>query len=178
MVATQRKKLSEIMKELANTVVRSPFSLSSAGANAALLLAHVAWNRSLGEEASESTCRQVLAEAQRVDPGLWSELRGCDPERLIARLMRLKRQRYPLDDRVIKLCVLRRGKVHVEWYEGSDVRESRRMAHGHLQRGIELVLGGNDEEAIDHLCRTAGMAKEEARGLVMKLRKTLWGGTQ
>ncbi len=87
--------------------------------------------------------------------------------------MKLKQERYPLDDRIIKICVMRRDDVHVEWYEASDVRESRRKADGLFQRGIELILTGNDEEAVDHLCRTTGISKEEARRMVIKARKRL-----
>ena len=104
---------------------------------------------------------------------LWNELAENDVELMIERLMALKQARYPQDDGVIKVCGMRRGNVHVEWYDGKDMRDADRLAAEHLTRAIELVMDGDEEQAVQHLCRTAGMSTKQARREVRKLRDTL-----
>ena len=115
----------------------------------------------------------MLEELEQTNPELWNELADNDVERMIERLMALKQARYPQDDRVIKVCGMRRGNVHVEWLDGEDVQEAERVAGDHLVRAIELVMEGDEEQAVQHLCRTAGMSTKQARREVRKLRDTL-----
>jgi len=176
MAKDTRRKLSDIMKELAGAVLRDPRAVpSSEAAHAALLLAHVAWNRSLGHPIREAQYRPMLDEFEQVNPELWNELRGNDPEQMIRSLAELKRTRYPQDERVIQMCGMRGGNVHVEWYDGHDVRDADCIATEHLARALELVLAGDEVEAVRHLCRTAGMSRAEARRQVGKLHDVLRG---
>jgi hypothetical protein len=176
MAKDARPKLSEIMKELAGAVLRDPQSVpSSEAAHAALLLTHVAWNRALGQPLPEAQYRPMLEELEQTNPELWNELADNDVERMVARLMALKQAPYPQDERVIQVCGMRGGNVHVEWYEGQDVRDADRIATEHLARALELVMSGDEADAVRHLCRTAGMSREEARRQVDKLRDVLRG---
>jgi hypothetical protein len=110
------RRLSEIVKELAQTQLRDPEAVpSSEAAHAALLLTHVGWNRSLGALVPEAQYRQMLEEFESFNPALWNELADNDPERMSAQLAALKQARYPDDDRVIRVCGMRAGNVHVEW---------------------------------------------------------------
>jgi hypothetical protein len=169
-----RRKLSDIMRELVEAVLRDPRAeRTPAAVEAALLLAHVAWNRALGRPAEEVQYRPMLADLERTDPGFWDELADNDAERLIERLMALKQARYPQDDRVIQLAVLSAGHVHVEWYEGEDIRECDRIATGHLARMLELILAGDQAEAVRHTCRTTGMSPDEAWQWIRLVYKTL-----
>jgi hypothetical protein len=130
----------------------------------------VAWNRVLGQPLPEGQYRPVLEELEQTNPELWNELADNNVERMIARLIAFKENRYPRDDRVIKVCGMRRGNVHVDWYEGKDVREADRIVGEHLRRALELVMEGDEEQAVEHLCRTAGMSSRQARREVRKLR--------
>jgi hypothetical protein len=169
-----RRKLSAIVKELAESVFRDPRAVpSSAAAHMALLLVHVAWNRALGQPLPEAQYRPMLEELEHTNPELWNELAENDVERTVDRLMALKQARYPQDDRLIQVCGMRGGNVHVEWYEGEDVREADAIATQHLARALELVMSGEDAAAVRHLCRTAGMSPREARQQVGKLRDVL-----
>lgn len=169
-----RRKLSEIVKELAGGVLRDPRAVpSSAAAHMALLLTHAAWNRALGQPLPEAQYRPMLEELEQTNPELWNELADNDAERMIEGLMVLKQARYPQDERVIRVCGMQGGKVHVEWYEGHDVRDADRIATEHLARAIELVMNGDEAAAVRHLCRTAGMSSAEALRQVRKLRDVL-----
>ncbi len=169
-------KLSAIMKELGESILRDPRAVpSSEAAHMALLLAHVAWNRTLGEPVPETAYRKVLEELEQTNPELWNELADNDVERMINRLMTLKQARYPRDDRVIQVCGMRDGNVHVEWYEGKDLREADRIAADHLRRAVELIVSGDEEQAVLHLRQTAGMSARQARREVRKLREALRG---
>ena len=176
MVEDVRPKLSAIVKKLAESVFRDPRAVpSSAAAHMALLLVHVAWNRALGQPLPEAQYQPMLEELEQTNPELWNELADGDVERLLDRLTALKEARFPQDDRVIQVCGMRDGNVHVEWYEGRNVREADAIATQHLARALELVMSGDDAEAVQHLCRTAGMSAKEARRQIGKLRDVLRG---
>ena len=116
MAQDRRPKLSAIVKELAESVFRDPLAVpSSEAAHVALLLVHVAWNRALRQPLRDAQYRPMLEERERASPELWNELADNDTERMVARLMALKAARYPRDDRVIQVCGMRDGNVHVEW---------------------------------------------------------------
>lgn len=112
------RKLSEIIKEMACVVlkdaVREP---SSEAAHAALLIAHVAWNRANGTATGRLAYADVLQAFENSNPGFWSELRSSDPEGLIAELVTYKEQHYGHDNRQLVVCGIRGDKVHVEWVE-------------------------------------------------------------
>lgn len=110
-----KQKLSEIMKEMAQTVLRNPISPSSEAAHAALLFAHIAWNRFLGATGSNIDYKPLLEEFETSNPLFWKELRSDNSEKIIHKLMDHKKKCYPQDSRVIKLCGMVDGKIHVEW---------------------------------------------------------------
>ncbi len=111
-----QQKMSDIMKELAISCFKNPDKPpSSEAAHAALLLAQVAWNRSLKQKMSEY--KKMLKVFLRSNPKLWTELKSNQPEKLIHRLQKAKKERYPEDARLILVCGIRAGNVHVEWCE-------------------------------------------------------------
>ena len=74
---------------MACTVLRQPEAQpSSEAAHAALLLAHVAWNRAAGFGTPDY--RPILREFETSNPSLWNELTSSDAEVLIAALARYK----------------------------------------------------------------------------------------
>jgi len=173
MTRTSRK-LSDIILEMGKSVLRDPQApASSEATHAALLLAHVAWNRSLGQLLPESQYRPMLEELERSNRGLWSELTGDDTEEMIGTLVDFKRARHPADDRVIHVCGMRDGNVHVEWYEGEDVRDAERIADERLGRALTLIMNGEEEEAVQHLRRSTGLAEPDIRRTIKELRQAM-----
>lgn len=117
------QKLSGVLLELAEHALSQPAARSSReGVAAALLLAHVAWNRAVdlfgGDQTGEY--RKVLTALRRENPGFLQELRSGDYEALISQLVELKKARYPDDRRIIHLCGLTEtNNIRVEWRDDS-----------------------------------------------------------
>jgi hypothetical protein len=82
------------------------------------LLAHVAWNRALGHDMRD--CHEVLNALLRVRPSLWPELRSRDTEAPIAAVRQGKERFFPAHRRIVLVCGLVEGKVHMEWCEERD----------------------------------------------------------
>ena len=114
------QKMSKVILGLAEKVLAQPSEkTSSEGAAAALLLAHVAWNRAVDPLGGDQIgyYREVLAAFQAENPKCLRELKSTDCEALIQELTKLKLALYPTDDRIIRLCGLtERQTVHVEWH--------------------------------------------------------------
>ena len=90
----RRQKLSKLMKEMAQRVLKDPSAIpSSEAVHASLLLSHVAWNRALGYPAS-------LADYT----GLPGEFEASNPD----------------DSRKTLVCGMREGNIHVEWTEAPE----------------------------------------------------------
>lgn len=125
-------KLSAIMKELAMLCFKNPNKPpSSEAAHASLLFAQVAWNRSLKHDLSDY--RKLLNVFLRSNPRLWSELKSTKPEKLINELKKFKKAKFPKDTRVILVCGIREGNVHVEWCEDEDFPEASINARNRLE---------------------------------------------
>jgi len=113
-------KLSKLILDLAEEALAQPTDKSSReSVAAALLLAHVAWNRAVdpfgGDQAGHY--RKVLRALEAENPKCLRELKNRDCETLIQDLARLKAARYPKDDRIIRVCGLTtENNVHVEWH--------------------------------------------------------------
>lgn len=167
-------KVSAVIKQLADSIRHDPAGLPTAEAAAvSILFAHVAWNRSIGRPLHEANYRPKLEELEQANPELWNELADNDAERMIARLVALKKARYPHDERLIQLCEMRGGSVHVEWYTGEDVRDSDRIATEHLARLFELLIAGDENAAVEHLCQTTGLPPAEAQQHMERIRDHL-----
>ncbi|MDP9350235.1 MAG: hypothetical protein M3P51_01630, partial [Chloroflexota bacterium] len=90
------RKLSELLKQMAQSILTDPEGEPSAeAAHAALLLAHVAWNRSV--EGPGFDYQPILREFEQSDPRLWRELTSPDAEALIEQLAQYKQQHAPED---------------------------------------------------------------------------------
>jgi hypothetical protein len=140
-----QKKMSDIMKELAISCLKNPNRIpSSEAAHVSLLLAQVAWNRSLKQKMSDY--KKMLKVFLRLNPRLWKELKSNKPEKMIHRLQKIKVERYPEDTRLILVCGIRAGNVHVEWCEREDFSDAAfeeaidRLEHNY---GPGQILYGN-----------------------------------
>jgi len=112
----KQKKMSEIFKEMALMVMKDPKSTpSSEAAQTALLLTHVAWNRTIGETFTDLEYKRILRKLEKSRGSLWIELRSRDWKSLVSALMEYKNKNYPEDKRIVVICGMREGNIHVEW---------------------------------------------------------------
>ena len=110
------RKLSEIMKEMSQGLLRHPRRVPSAeAAHVALLFAHVAWNESVGLDHTRDGYRYVWETIEAGNPALWDEFKSSDTDAMIDELIRYKKAHYPDDRRRILTCGTPDGKVRVEW---------------------------------------------------------------
>lgn len=109
--------MSDIIKEMAMTLLINPQFPSSESAHIALLFSHVAWNRSLGKEISDDMYKIILKEIESSNPELWEEFILKDHNEIISGLIKYKEENFPGDKREIIVCGMRDHKVHVEWLD-------------------------------------------------------------
>jgi hypothetical protein len=113
-----RRPLSAIIKEMSLTIFNQPDAVpSSEAAHAALLFAHVAWNRSGVIGTPGVDYRPMLCEFEASNPRLWEELKSSDAEALVTELAAFKRAHHPNDHRLVVVCGMRGDNVHVEWID-------------------------------------------------------------
>src|SRR3954452_11480585 len=112
------RKMSEILKEMAEHLLRNPRREPSSGAmHASLFLANMAWNKSLGLDQPWEAVAPVLKAFESEQPDLWAELKSRDAEAMVDELVRFKRAHHPDDRRRILSCGIPEGKIRVEWLE-------------------------------------------------------------
>src|SRR5436853_2979382 len=117
-MTAQPRKMSEIMKEMSELLLRHPGKVpSSEAAHVALFFANVAWNESVGLVDSREGYRNVWETIEAENPELWNEFKSNDIDAMIDELVRYKQTHYPDDRRRILVCGMVPGKVHVEWLD-------------------------------------------------------------
>ena len=162
----QPRKLSDIMKEMSEMLLRNPSSVpSSEAAHVALLFAHAAWNECVGMDHARDGYRNVWETIEAENPALWNELKSNNIDAMIDELVRYKKANYPDDQRRILICGMVPGKVHVEWLDpaapGVDSNWEMRL--------YGLVRTGKRQEAIRFLQETRRMSRSEAAKRVAKI---------
>jgi hypothetical protein len=93
----QPRKMSEIMKEMAELLLRKPSSRvpSSEAAHVALLFANVAWNESVGLDHARDGYRNVWETIEAENPALWNEFKSNDMNAMIDELVEYKKTALP-----------------------------------------------------------------------------------
>ena len=155
----QPRKMSEIMKEMSETLLRNPEGVpSSEAAHVALCFANVAWNESVGLDHARDAYRNVWETIEAENPELWNEFKSNDINAMIDELIRYKIAHYPNDGRRILACGIPDGKIRVEWLNpaarGVDSKQEMRL--------YGLVRTGERAKAIQFLRETRGMSRDEA----------------
>jgi hypothetical protein len=155
----QPRKLSEIMKEMAQKVLRHPGGVPSPeAAQVGLFFANAAWNESVGIGHARDGYRKVWEAIEADNPALWNEFKTSDIDTMIDELVRYKQAHYPEDQRRILVCGMMPGKIHVEWLDpaapGVDPKWELRL--------YGLVRTGKKEEAIRFLQDTRQMTRNQA----------------
>ncbi len=112
-----KRKMSQILKEMAMTLLKDPGAIPSSEAqHASLLLSHVAWNRANGEAFTDAACREILKELEQSRPSLCNEFTIKDWKAMFEDLISYKKKYHPHDTRVVVVCGMRDpGVVRVEW---------------------------------------------------------------
>ncbi|NQU26104.1 MAG: hypothetical protein HQ567_32865 [Candidatus Nealsonbacteria bacterium] len=152
-------KLSEVMLEMAQSLLRDPAAVpSSEAAHVALFFANVAWNECVGLDHARESYRSVWETIETEKPELWNELKSNDIDGMIDELVEYKKAHYPDDRRRILTCGIPEGSVRVEWLPaaapGVDVKWEMQL--------YGLVRTGSREDAIRFLQDTRGMSDSEA----------------
>jgi hypothetical protein len=152
-------KMSEILKELSERLLRRPAQVpSSEAAHVALFFATAAWNESVGLAAAREGYRQVWETIEADNPAVWNELKSGEVDQLIDELVHYKRCHYADDRRRILLCGIVDGKIRVEWLPpaaaGVDVQWETRL--------YGLVRTGDRQGAVRFLQTTRRMSRRQA----------------
>src|SRR5260370_40282709 len=101
----QQRKLSEIMKEMSQTLLRNPGGVpSSEAAHVALLFANVAWNECVGLDHAREGYRNVWERIEAENPELWNELKTNDINAMIDKLVQYKQEHQQNNLRRILTC--------------------------------------------------------------------------
>ena len=162
----QARKMSEILKEMSETLLRNPGGVpSSEAAHVALFFANVAWNESIGLDYAREGYRNVWETIEAENPELWNEFKSNDINAMIDELVQYKQTHYPDDRRRILTCGIPDGKVRVEWLApaapGVDSKWEMQL--------YGLVRTGAKAKAIRFLQGTRRMSRNEASKRVKQI---------
>ena len=155
----QPRKMSEIMKEMSEQLLRNPDGVPSAeAAHVALMFANIAWNETVGLDHPRNGYRSAWEMIEAENPEMWSEFKSNVVDNLIDELVQFKKQHYPDDQRRILSCGIPDGKVRVEWLpevaSGVDSKWEMNL--------YGLVKTGEREKAIQFLMETHRMSRNGA----------------
>ena len=133
----QPRKMSEILKEMSEKLLRHPRRVPSLeAASVALLFANVAWNESVGLDHAREGYRNVWETIEADNPELWNELKSSDINAMIDKLIQYKKAHYPDDRRRILNCGILESKIPVDWVPpaapGVDTKWEMREWHFQL----------------------------------------------
>ena len=110
-MADQSRKLSTIMMEMSQLLLRNPNAVpSSEAAHVALFFANVAWNESVGLDHAREGYRRRWETIEAENPTLWNELKSNDIDAMIDELVEYKKSHHQDDQRRILTAVFRRGR--------------------------------------------------------------------
>ena len=165
-MATKPGKMSEIMLEMAQVLLRNPSQVPSSEAmHAALFFANIAWNECVGLQHAREGFRNVWETFEDENPALWNELKSNEINVMIDELVRYKQEHYPDDQRRILACGIPEGKIHVEWLPaaapGVDSQFEMQL--------YGLVRSGEHEQAVRFLQETQGISRNQAMKRVARI---------
>jgi hypothetical protein len=158
-MATKPGKMSDIMLEMAQVLLREPSKVpTSEAAHVALFFATAAWNESVGLTDSREGYRHVWETIEAENPELWNEFKSNDINAMIDELVEYKKAYYPNDERRILTCGMRGSNVHVEWIPavapGADSRWEMQL--------YGLLRSGQRQKAIRFFQETRSASHKEA----------------
>ena len=165
-MSKRTNKMSEIMEEMAQTLLRDSNSSSWEADHVALFLANAAWNECVGLAHARESYRSVWEAIEADKPDLWNELKSDDIDAMIDELVAYKKTHYPNDLRRIVTCgSTPHGTLRVEWLPpakpGVDSRWEMEL--------YGLVRTGETKKAIRYLQKTRGLSRAAAAGKVASI---------
>jgi len=164
------KKMSAIMKELSERLLRHPDAAhSSEAAHVALMFANIGWNETVGLGHARKGYRSAWEVFEAENPEMWSEFKSNDIDGMIDELIEYKQQHFPDDRRRILTCGIPNGSIRVEWLPavapGVDSKWEMQL--------YGLVRTGELEQAIGFLRETRRLPRQEAAKQVKKIASDL-----
>src|SRR5208283_2725509 len=113
----QPRKMSDIMKEMMEFLLRDPETAhSSEAVHVALFFANLAWNECVGLGAEPERTKNIWQAIEAEKPNLWDELKSRDIDAMIDELVEYKKAHFPDDQRRILACGgTDHGTIRVEW---------------------------------------------------------------
>jgi len=169
--ASPPRKMSDIMKEMMERLLRNPEAAhSSEAAHVALFFANLAWNECVGLDEERERTKNIWQAIEAEKPNLWDELKSRDIDAMIDELVEYKIVHFPDDQRRILACGgTDHGTIRVEWLPpvapGVDVKWETNL--------YGLVRAGDAEKAIRFLKKTRKLSTVEARMMVAKVGREL-----
>lgn len=164
-MAEHSTKMSEIMEEMSQTLLRDPDSSSWEADHVALFLANAAWNESVGLDHERDIYRNVWEAIAADKPDLWNELKSDNIDVMIDELVAYKKKHYPNDLRRILTCgSTPHGTLRVEWLAPAEPGVDSRWE----MELYGLVRTGETKKAIRHLQQT-GVSRAEAAAKVASI---------
>jgi len=167
------RKLSEIMKEMGQRLLKPPEATASSEAiHVALMFAKIAWNETVGFDRAREGYRPAWDVIEAENPAIWNEFKTNDIDRMIDELVQYKREQFPEDRRRILICGMVDGKVRVEWLpsaaSGVDSQAEMRL--------YGLVSVGDRQRAIQFLQDRQQLSQREAEQKVENVARELDAG--
>ncbi|HQU44328.1 MAG: hypothetical protein B7Z73_08550 [Planctomycetia bacterium 21-64-5] len=156
----QPKKMSGMLKEMAERLLRDPDAVPSSEAfNVALMFANIAWNETVGLGHARQGYRSAWKMIEAENPALWNELKSNDVDAMIDELVGFKEKHFPDDKRRILACgTTPETNVRVEWMAPAAPGVDSKWEM-HL---VGLVRTGEREQAIQFLQKTVRMSRKDA----------------
>ena len=169
-MARQPRKMSEMLKEMSEVLLRNPDAAhSSEAAHVALFFANVAWNECVGLDHAREGYRNVWEEIEADNPALWNEFNSNDIDGMIDELVQYKQEHFPDDKRRILTCGIPDGRIRVEWVppaaSGVDAKWEMQL--------FGLVRTGARQKAIQFLQEARKWSRSEAAKRVAKVASDL-----
>lgn len=163
---SQPRKMSDMLKEMSEVLLRNPQTPpSSEAAHVVLFFGNVAWNECVGLDHAREGYRNVWEEIETDNPALWNEFKSNDIDAMIDELVQYKQGHFPDDRRRILTCGIPDGKIRVEWLKpaapGVDSRWEMQL--------YGLVRTGARQEAMRFLQETRKMTRTEAAKRIAKV---------
>jgi hypothetical protein len=168
---TSDRKMSEIMEEMMEQLLRDPKAVpSSEAAHVALFFANVAWNECVGLGAEREGYCNVWQAIEAEKPDLWDELKSRDIDAMIDELVEYKKTHYPDDQRRILTCGgTPHSTIRVEWLLPAAPEVDAKWE----MQLYGMVRTRSEKDAIRFLKKTRKMSQNEARMEVTKIRMQL-----
>ena len=164
------RKMSEIMKEMAERLLRRPDAVhSTEAAHVSLMFAHIAWNETVGLGGDRQGYRPAWEEIEAHNPEMWSEFKSNDVDAMIDQLVVFKQQHHPEDQRRVLSCGIPNGNVRVVWLNAATPGVDSRWEF----QLYGLVNIGQQEQAIEYVRETQRVSLAAAKRKVQEVAAAL-----